>query len=106
MIAGMVAPADQAQGLVLGCRVSDSRVGYSQALNESNAGQLILEKYKAAIFAEQWSISLGQLIAEEQELRDLRFGSGEFVKLAEAFDQKSTQARENTDYANRLLTTS
>lgn len=100
VIAGMVAPAVQAQGL------SYSVAGESQvlvldirrALNESNAGQLILEKYKAAIFAlnNEFNILQTQLIAEEQELRDLRSSMevSEFVKLAESFDQKSTQARE------------
>ena len=100
VIAGMVAPAVQAQGL------SYSVPGESQilvldirrALNESNAGQLILEKYKAAIFAlnNEFNILQTQLIAEEQELRDLRSSMevSEFVKLAESFDQKSTQARE------------
>ncbi|MGA0300792.1 MAG: OmpH family outer membrane protein [Paracoccaceae bacterium] len=100
VIAGMVAPAVQAQGL------SYSVAGESQvlvldirrALNESNAGQLILEKYKAAIIAlnNEFNILQTQLIAEEQELRDLRSSMevSEFVKLAEAFDQKSTQARE------------
>lgn len=100
VIAGMVAPAVQAQGL------SYSVAGESQvlvldirrALNESNAGQLILENYKAAIIAlnNEFNILQTQLIAEEQELRDLRSSMevSEFVKLAEAFDQKSTQARE------------
>lgn len=100
VIAGMVAPAVQAQGL------SYSVAGESQvlvldirrALNESNAGQLILEKYKAAIIAlnNEFNILQTQLIAEEQELRDLRSSMevSEFVKLAESFDQKSTQARE------------
>ena len=100
LIAGMVAPAVQAQGL------SYSVAGESQvlvldirrALNESNAGQLILEKYKAAIIAlnNEFNILQTQLIAEEQELRDLRSSMevSEFVKLAESFDQKSTQARE------------
>ena len=100
VIAGMVAPAVQAQGL------SYSVAGESQvlvldirrALNESNAGQLILEKYKAAIIAlnNEFNILQTQLIAEEQELRDLRSSIevSEFVKLAESFDQKSTQARE------------
>ena len=100
VIAGMVAPAVQAQGL------SYSVAGESQvlvldirrALNESNAGQLILEKYKAAIIAlnNEFNILQTQLIAEEQELRDLRSSMEvrEFVKLAESFDQKSTQARE------------
>jgi len=100
VIAGMVAPAVQAQGL------SYSLAGESQvlvldirrALNESNAGQLILEKYKAAIIAlnNEFNILQTQLIAEEQELRDLRSSMevSEFVKLAESFDQKSTQARE------------
>ncbi|MGB1752248.1 MAG: OmpH family outer membrane protein [Paracoccaceae bacterium] len=100
MIAGMVAPAVQAQGL------SYSVAGESQilvldirrALNESNAGQLILEKYKAAIIAlnNEFNILQTQLIAEEQELRDLRsrMEVSEFLKLAESFDQKSTQARE------------
>ena len=100
VIAGMVAPAVQAQGL------SYSVAGESQilvldirrALNESNAGQLILEKYKAAIIAlnNEFNILQTQLIAEEQELRDLRSSMevSEFVKLAEAFDKKSTQARE------------
>ena len=100
VIAGMVAPAVQAQGL------SYSVAGESQvlvldirrALNESNAGQLILEKYKAAIIAlnNEFNILQTQLIAEEQELRDLRSSMevSEFMKLAESFDQKSTQARE------------
>jgi len=100
VIGGMVAPAVQAQGL------SYSVAGESQvlvldirrALNESNAGQLILEKYKAAIIAlnNEFNILQTQLIAEEQELRDLRSSIevSEFVKLAESFDQKSTQARE------------
>ena len=100
VIAGMVAPAVQAQGL------SYSVAGESQvlvldirrALNESNAGQLILEKYKAAIIAlnNEFNILQTQLTAEEQELRDLRSSVkvSEFVKLAESFDQKSTQARE------------
>lgn len=100
VIAGMVAPAVQAQGL------SYSVAGESQVLvldirrvlNESNAGQLILEKYKAAIIAlnNEFNILQTQLIAEEQELRDLRSSMEvrEFVKLAESFDQKSTQARE------------
>ena len=100
VIAGMVAPAVQAQGL------SYSVAGESQvlvldirrALNESNAGQLILEKYKAAIIAlnNEFNILQTQLIAEEPELRDLRSSMevSEFVKLAESFDQKSTQARE------------
>ena len=100
VIAGMVAPAVQAQGL------SYSVAGESQvlvldirrALNESNAGQLILEKYKAAIIAlnNEFNILQTELIAEEQELRDLRSSMevSEFVKLAESFDQKSTQARE------------
>ena len=100
VIAGMVAPAVQAQGL------SYSVAGESQvlvldirrALNESKAGQLILEKYKAAIIAlnNEFNILQTQLIAEEQELRDLRSSIevSEFVKLAESFDQKSTQARE------------
>lgn len=100
VIAGMVAPAVQAQGL------SYSVAGETQvlvldirrALNESNAGQLILEKYKAAIIAlnNEFNILQTQLIAEEQELRDLRSSMevSEFVKLAESFDQKSTQARE------------
>lgn len=100
VIAGMVAPAVQAQGL------SYSVAGESQllvldirrALNESNAGQLILEKYKAAIIAlnNEFNILQTQLIAEEQDLRDLRSSMevSEFVKLAESFDQKSTQARE------------
>ena len=100
VIAGMVAPAVQAQGL------SYSVAGESQvlvldirrALNESNAGQLILEKYKAAIIAlnNEFNILQTQLIAEEQELRDLRSSMevSEFVKLAESFDQKSTQTRE------------
>ncbi len=100
VIAGMVAPAVQAQGL------SYSVAGESQvlvldirrALNESNAGQLILEKYKAAIIAlnNEFNILQTQLIAEEQELRDLRsrMEVSEFVNLAESFDQKSTQARE------------
>ena len=94
VIAGMVSPAVQAQGL------SYSVAGESQvlvldirrALNESNAGQLILEKYKAAIIAlnNEFNILQTQLIAEEQELRDLRSSMevSEFVKLAEAFDQK------------------
>jgi len=73
VIAGMVAPAVQAQGL------SYSVAGESQvlvldirrALNESNAGQLILEKYKAGIIAlnNEFNILQTQLIAEEQELR-------------------------------------
>ena len=100
VIAGMVAPAVQAQGL------SYSVAGESQvlvldirrALNESNVGQLILEKYKAAIIAlnNEFNILQTQLIAEEQDLRDLRSSMevSEFVKLAESFDQKSTQARE------------
>ena len=124
VIAGMVAPAVQAQGL------SYSVAGEAQvlvldirrALNESNAGQLILEKYKAAIIAlnNEFNILQTQLIAEEQELRDLRSSMEvrEFVKLAESFDQKSTQAREeyrlrkqaiddelneNTDRLSRIL---
>lgn len=100
VIAGMVAPAVQAQGLNYSV-AGESQVlvlDIRRALNESNAGQLILEKYKAAIFAlnNEFNILQTQLIAEEQELRDLRSSMevSEFVKLAESFDQKSTQARE------------
>ena len=99
VIAGMVAPAVQAQGLSYPVRGSQVLVlDIRRALNESNAGQLILEKYKAAIIAlnNEFNILQTRLIAEEQELRDLRSSMevSEFVKLAEAFDQKSTQARE------------
>ena len=100
VIAGMVAPAVQAQGLSYSV-AEESQVlvlDIRRALNESNAGQLILEKYKAAIIAlnNEFNILQTQLIAEEQELRDLRSSMevSEFVKLAESFDQKSTQARE------------
>ena len=100
VIAGMVAPAVQAQGLNYSV-AGESQVlvlDIRRALNESNAGQLILEKYKAAIIAlnNEFNILQTQLIAEEQELRDLRSSMevSEFVKLAESFDQKSTQARE------------
>ena len=100
VIAGMLAPAVQAQGLSYSV-AEESQVlvlDIRRALNESNAGQLILEKYKAAIIAlnNEFNILQTQLIAEEQELRDLRSSMevSEFVKLAESFDQKSTQARE------------
>ena len=100
VIAGMVAPAVQAQGMRYSV-AGESQVlvlDIRRALNESNAGQLILEKYKAAIIAlnNEFNILQTQLIAEEQELRDLRSSMevSEFVKLAESFDQKSTQARE------------
>ena len=69
-----------------------------KVLTESSAGQFILDRYKKEIIAlnNEFNILQTQLIAEEQELRDLRptIDVGVFVKLAEAFDKKSTQTRE------------
>ena len=69
-----------------------------KVLNESSAGQFILDTYKEEIIAlnNEFNILQTQLIAEEQELRDVRptMDVDAFVKLAEAFDKKSTQTRE------------
>ena len=69
-----------------------------KVLTESRAGQFILDRYKEQIIAlnNEFNNLQTQLIAEEQELRDLRqtMDVDEFVKLAEAFDKKSTQTRE------------
>ena len=69
-----------------------------KVLKESSAGQFILDRYKEEIIAlnNEFNILQTQLIAEEQELRDVRptMDVDAFVKLAEAFDKKSTQTRE------------
>ena len=69
-----------------------------KVLKESSAGQFILGRYKEEIIAlnNEFNILQTQLIAEEQELRDVRptMDVDAFVKLAEAFDKKSTQTRE------------
>ena len=69
-----------------------------KVLSESSAGQVILDRYKEQIIAlnNEFNYLQMQLIAEEQELRDLRptMDVDAFVKLAEAFDKKSTQTRE------------
>ena len=69
-----------------------------KVLNESSAGQVILDRYKKEIIAlnNEFNILQTQLIAEEQELRDIRptMEVDAFVKLAEAFDAKSTETRE------------
>ena len=69
-----------------------------KALNESSAGQVIFDLYKQELIAlnNEFNILQTQLIAEEQELRDIRptMEVAAFVKLAEAFDAKSTETRE------------
>ena len=69
-----------------------------KVLTESSAGQFILDRYKNELTAlnNEFNILQTQLIAEEQNLRDLRptMDVDPFVKLAEAFDKKSTQTRE------------
>ncbi len=69
-----------------------------KVLNDSSAGQFILNLYKEEIINlnNEFNILQTQLIAEEQELRDVRptMEIDAFVKLAEAFDKKSTQTRE------------
>ena len=69
-----------------------------KVLNDSSAGQFILNLYKEEIvnLNNEFNILQTQLIAEEQELRDVRptMEIDAFVKLAEAFDKKSTQTRE------------
>ena len=69
-----------------------------KVLNDSSAGQFIINLYKEEIINlnNEFNILQTQLIAEEQELRDVRptMEIDAFVKLAEAFDKKSTQTRE------------
>ena len=69
-----------------------------KVIKESSAGQFILDRYKEEIIAlnNEFNILQTQLITEEQELRDLRrtMDVDAFIKLAEAFDKKSTQTRE------------
>ena len=69
-----------------------------KVLTESRAGQIILNRYKEQVIAlnNEFNYLQMQLIAEEQELSDLRptMDVDAFVKLAEAFDEKSTQTRE------------
>ena len=78
-----------------------------KVLTKSRAGQFILDRYKEQIIAlnNEFNNLQTQLIAEEQELRDLRqtMDVDAFVKLAEAFDKKSTQTRE--EYRARKQTT-
>ena len=68
-----------------------------KVLNESSAGQVIFDRYKQELIAlnNEFNILQTQLIAEEQELRDIRptMEVDAFVKLAEAFDAKSTETR-------------
>ena len=70
----------------------------SKVLTESSAGQLILDRYKEQVIAlnNEFNNLQTQLIAEEQELRDVRatMDVDAFVQLAEAFDKKSTETRE------------
>ena len=69
-----------------------------KVLTESSAGQFILDRYKEQIIAlnNEFNNLQTQLIAEEQELRDVRatMDVDAFVQLAEAFDKKSTETRE------------
>ncbi len=70
----------------------------SRVLTESSAGQLILDRYKEQVIAlnNEFNNLQTQLIAEEQELRDVRatMDVDAFVQLAEAFDKKSNETRE------------
>ena len=78
-----------------------------KVLNESTAGQFILDRYKQKIIAlnNEFNILQTQLIAEEQELRDVRptMKVDAFVKLAEAFDTKSTETREEYRARKQLI---
>lgn len=69
-----------------------------KVLTESSAGRFILDRYKEQVTAlnNEFNNLQTRLIAEEQELRDVRptMDVNAFVKLAEAFDKKSTQTRE------------
>ncbi len=69
-----------------------------KVLNESSVGKFIFDRYKQEIIAlnNEFNILQTQLIAEEQKLRDVRptMEIDAFVKLAEAFDTKSTETRE------------
>ncbi len=69
-----------------------------KALNESKPGQSILDNYRDKVIAlnNEFSVIETQLIAEEQKLLDIKptMRPGEFLKLARAFDEKSTETRE------------
>ena len=69
-----------------------------KALNESNSGQAILANYRDSIVTlnDEFMVIESQLIAEEKRLLEIKptMQAPVFLKLAQAFDEKSTETRE------------
>ena len=69
-----------------------------KALNESHSGQAIFAKYRENIIAlnNEFNVIENQLITEEQSLLEIKptMKAADFLQLAQAFDEKSTETRE------------
>ena len=69
-----------------------------KALNESNSGQAILSNYREKVIAlnNEFNVIETELIKEERRLLEIKptMQAPEFLKLAQSFDEKSTETRE------------
>ena len=78
----------------------------SKVLTESTAGQLILDRYKEQVIAlnNEFNNLQTQLIAEEQELRDVRATMDvDALSTCGSGDKKSTETREDIERVSNQL---